>query len=355
MFLNVKGSAGVSPFDVVPGENYVKIKDTARQSEEYINKIVLKSQQPVYANGHTPLDSYLYYLYLTNTQNHSEKDRQNRINKIQYWINYFGGRCMNCGNEVKPAGCYDNIYDYRRAEFHHTKPENKTANLTYLIMNNNRDLILKEIEQGGVILLCRKCHQEISVKQHAIENSDEIIRMFNETKNGMEVSRTLNVPFSTVYKCLRDNGIDVEHKKYSEDIPGKVMELFNQGKCVSDIAKELDLFRDTVYQILKKNNIDYSANSLRKPTSQELVSKIIELGKQNVSHRKIGAITGVNFRVVGRILHDNGIITGNHGRQISPETIEKIRELRIQGLGKRTIARMLGIDRRIVNKYDIAD
>lgn len=112
--------------------------------------------------------------------------------------------------------------------------------------------------------------------------------------------------------------------------------------------------KGSVYDILKKNNIDYSANSLRKPTSQELVSKIIELGKQNVSHRKIGAITGVNFRVVGRILHDNGIITDNR-LKTSPEIIEKIRELRTQGLGKRTIARMLGIDRRVVNKYDIAD
>jgi len=73
------------------------------------------------------------------------------------------------------------------------------------------------------------------------------------------------------------------------------------------------------------------------------------VGKQNVSHRKIEAITGVNYRVVGRILCDNGIITDN--KNLPSDKVQKIRELHALGLADKDIAVQLDLDVRTVAKY----
>lgn len=344
MFLNVKSGAGVTPFDIKPSEEYVECKDTTRQSEKHINKIVQKSQQLVYANGHSPLDSYLYYLNRVDTNTCTTKDRYNRL--MNEWIDRFGGHCRKCGKRV-----YQEVErgSPNKAEFHHTIPENKTANLSRLIDYNNVAAIEREIETGKIQLLCHECHQKETIEQNVIKNSDEVVRLFNECHNGMEVSRRLNMPFSTVYKCLKDNGIEIESKKYSDDVPGKVIELFNQGKTVSAIARELNIFRNTVYHILKKNGIDPSKNSAVKITSPELVQKILELGRQNVSHREIGRMLNVNYRVVGRYLRMNGVITDN--KNLPPDKVQKIRELHALGLADKDIATRLDLDTRTVAKY----
>ncbi len=176
----------------------------------------------------------------------------NRQNLFNSWVNRepFNGICNCCGKTVN----YNNENDM--PEFHHTIPENKTDTLYHLIVNLNSpdEIIWKEINNGGVVLLCHKCHKEITLQQLSVPNdvSNKMILLY---ENGMmvnDISNETGFERHTVAKVIKKKYPNVNLKRHlSINQIKEAKKLYNEGAGICELANKFNINRKTMSSILK--------------------------------------------------------------------------------------------------------
>ena len=179
--------------------------------------------------------------------------KKNRQEIYNSWVNRppFNGVCFKCGKKVN-YDCEDDM-----PEFHHTKPENKTGTLYNIIVNLNSpdEVIWKEINDGGVVLLCSKCHKLETIAQQSVPENikNKIIEMYESGKMIKDISDSVGYERHTISKVIKSVYPEA-NLKYSLP-PNKIEEaktMYNDGIGICEIAKKFNVNRKTMGAILNK-------------------------------------------------------------------------------------------------------
>ena len=92
---------------------------------------------------------------------------------------------FGCSNE----DCNHNAEYYSDIDWHHQKPENKTANLGWMFRNNSWKKVKKELIEGDVIPLCKVCHARLEYKRRPIPlNRGKELEEYVKTRSGRDTT-----------------------------------------------------------------------------------------------------------------------------------------------------------------------
>ena len=129
--------------------------------------------------------------------------------------------------------------------------------------------------------------------------SDEIVEIIisNINKTSTELSKTLNIPASTIRNIRRRNGIDLSFKIDEQ----KLIEFYDSNKSVDITAKKFKIERHTCSKILRKNGIKTS-----KKIELEIEQTLkVELLCRQKSYQKVSKITGLSSSYIQKLNSKN--------------------------------------------------
>jgi hypothetical protein len=80
----------------------------------------------------------------------------------------------------------------------------------------------------------------------------EYVRLRTEGKTQEEICVIMDIPFSTFYRKMQENGLYA--RAYCKYKPEEIYELFDAGNSVADISQHLQLSESTIYRYLGQRN-----------------------------------------------------------------------------------------------------
>jgi len=202
------------------------------------------------------------------------KQRNLKIAKLLYAIEYLGRYCKCCG--------FDGFEEPWFMDFHHINKNTKEFEVKNKVMNGVFKNFKNEIDKCE--LLCGRCHR----KKHSYYND------FKENKEFI---------YSRLNELRESGGIINICRKFTFEEIENIIKMNEDGSSLKEISKKTGIEYYSVRNQLRKAN-KFIKNDRNKRNIN--IDEIIKLYNENNSLRSIGKIFGVSYMTIGNRLRKSG-------------------------------------------------
>ena len=151
--------------------------------------------------------------------------------------------------------------------------------------------------------------------------AERIMTEYNNGSSIKDIVQQCGVALSTVYRVLKQNGVDVKEKRedtvkvveVNENV-ARVAELHSQGLMLKDIADKADMPIHKVRKILEELGLELNSPAEK---HKELVFSLARAGK---SAKDIALEVGISVPTVRKLLDESGISLKDIARERKEET-----------------------------------
>ena len=218
---------------------------------------------------------------------------------------------------------YINFYNSFRP---HTSFRYRTPNQIYYAVFKSSPVTTPQYQKQLDLISqnLAKTNRTNSFQEKLIWPEDTLKMLISDFESGMnlyELSHKYGHAWATIFKPLKDHGVDVsdetmrerkmeELKRKRKYNPDDVVRLYNEGKTIAEIGEIINLNHTTIQKILRENDIKGRTAAYYKKKEMLIkydTDKVVELYVSGFSMDRIAEDLNIGRGTVSKILHRKNI------------------------------------------------